>query len=169
MNITVGILTISDRCARGLRIDGSGPALRDEAGRRHWRVVESRTVPDEVSEIAEALRGWCDEAGVSLILTAGGTGLSPRDVTPEATRRILDKELPGFAELMRAKNSRTTPSAILSRAVAGARKGTLIINLPGSPQGAVDSLSAVADLIPHALEMLSGAGHPKTEAHHDLA
>ncbi|MBI5631277.1 MAG: MogA/MoaB family molybdenum cofactor biosynthesis protein [Elusimicrobia bacterium] len=167
--MTVGILTVSDRCSQGLRADESGPSLRRAVERRDWQVIQSRVVPDEEPQIEKTLLEWCDRDGVSLILTTGGTGLSPRDVTPEATRKVLNKELPGFSEFMRSQGLRTSPMAILSRALAGSRKQTLIINLPGSPKGTLDSLSAILDLIPHALATLAGAEHPELETHHDHA
>ncbi|MBI4386970.1 MAG: MogA/MoaB family molybdenum cofactor biosynthesis protein [Elusimicrobia bacterium] len=166
MTIHVGVLTVSDRCARGLRVDESGPALRREIERRGWKMLRCRVVPDEQPQIKEILLRWCDEGDISLILTTGGTGLSPRDITPEATREVLDKELSGFGELMRSSAVRTTPTAALSRALAGSRGKTLIINLPGSPKGAAQSLSSVADLVPHALAMLDGAGHAEKETPH---
>lgn len=159
MTLDAAILTVSDRGARGERPDAGGPALRAAVERRGWRVAEARVVADERAAIAAAITGWCDGDEVRLVLTTGGTGLSPRDVTPEATRAVLDKELPGFGELMRRRGLETTPMAVLSRALAGSRGRALVVNLPGSPKGAVESFEAVADLIPHALAMLAGGDH----------
>ncbi|OGS39152.1 MAG: molybdenum cofactor biosynthesis protein [Elusimicrobia bacterium RIFOXYD12_FULL_66_9] len=159
MTPVVAILTVSDRAASGERPDAGGPALRAVVERRGWRVAEVRVVADESATISSAVRDWCDGLEIRLVLTTGGTGLSPRDVTPEATRAVLDKELPGFGELMRLRGLETTPTSVLSRALAGSRGSALVVNLPGSPKGAVESFEAVADLIPHALAMLSGADH----------
>jgi molybdenum cofactor synthesis domain-containing protein len=122
----------------------------------HWQVVESDVVADEQQAIAERLQLWADEGTVSVILTTGGTGVSPRDVTPEATRAVIDREIPGLAELMRWKGLEQTKFSVLSRAVAGHRKETLIVNLPGSTKGAVFSLSLIEALIPHVVDLLAG-------------
>ena len=166
MKITVGILTISDRCSRGLREDGGGPALGKAAESLGWRVAEHAVVPDEKKEIQGILRDWCDTKKLQLILTTGGTGLGPRDVTPEATREVLDREVEGISDLMRREGMKHTPRAALSRAVAGVRGASLILNLPGSPRGAEESLRAVSGIIPHALSMMKGEGH---EVVHDSA
>lgn len=166
MKIAVGILTVSDRCSRGERRDESGPALRRLVESRGWRVAQSAVEPDARGRIEKRLLDWSDRKGLSLILTTGGTGLGPRDVTPEATRGVLEKELPGLAERMRREGLKKTARAALSRAMAGARGRSLIINLPGSPRGAADSLKTVLDLVPHALAMLEGAGHPEGEPRH---
>lgn len=167
--IRVGILTVSDRCARGEREDLSGPALAGAvaAGLPGAGVVERAVVPDEPEAIAARLTHWADVAGFDLILTTGGTGFAPRDVTPEATRAILDREAPGMAEAMRAASLRVTPHAMLSRAVVGIRGRTLIVNLPGSPKGAVENLAILLPVLPHALELLredpaAEAGHQAT-------
>ena len=159
MTPATAILTASDRSARGERPDAGGPALRAAVERRGWRVAEVRVVADEQPTIEAALKEWCDGDAVRLVLTTGGTGLSSRDVTPEATRAVLDKELPGFGELMRVRGLQSTPTAVLSRALAGSRGRTLIVNFPGSPRGAVESFEAVADMIHHALAMLTGGDH----------
>lgn len=169
MRLTVGVLTVSDRCSRGLREDAGGPALRRLAEARGWDVARHKIVPDEMSEIVEALTRWSGEDNLSLILTTGGTGLGPRDVTPEATRNVLDKELPGLAEVMRLEGLKRTPLAALSRGLCGSRGRTLILNLPGSPKGASESFEAAAGLIPHAVLMLTGAGHAEMERSHDPA
>ncbi|OGR59962.1 MAG: molybdenum cofactor biosynthesis protein [Elusimicrobia bacterium GWA2_69_24] len=158
--VRVGILTVSDRSSRGERPDASGPALAEAAARRGWSVAARATVPDEAAAISACLRRWCEgPPAVDLVLTTGGTGLGPRDVTPEATREVLEKELPGFSERMRREGEKSSPHAALSRGLCGARGRTLILNLPGSPRGCVESLETVAGLVPHALLMLAGEGH----------
>ena len=149
-----GILTISDTASRGGREDLSGQAIRELVASIGVEVAEYRIVPDEAESIAAVLREWADERRVDLILTTGGTGLSPRDVTPEATRLVLTREIPGMAEAMRLEGLKKTPRAMLSRAVGGARGSTLIVNLPGSPKGVRESLGAILEVIPHALEIL---------------
>lgn len=156
----VAVLTVSDRSSKGLRPDAGGPAVARAARGRGWRVEETAVVPDSKPRIVRALRRWSSgEAAMDLVLTTGGTGVSPRDVTPEATLSAIDKEIPGLSERMRRDGERFTPTAALSRAVCGIRGRTIIVNLPGSPKGAVESLDAVADLLPHARRMLDGAGH----------
>jgi molybdopterin adenylyltransferase len=154
--ITVAILTISDSAAAGAREDLSGRAVREQCDRRNWRVSETRIVPDDESTIAAQLKDWADRFVASLILTTGGTGVAPRDVTPEATRSILEREVPGLGELMRAKGLEQTKFAAVSRALAGTRKRSLIVNLPGSPRGALHSFRAIEDLVPHIVDLLEG-------------
>jgi molybdopterin adenylyltransferase len=154
--MTVAILTVSDSAVRGTREDLSGPLLRTRCEELGWQVEESAVVPDETDSIAERLKEWSDEKHVSLILTTGGTGVSARDITPEATRSILDREVPGLGELMRAKGMEQTPFSALSRALAGTRGSTLIVNLPGSPKGALYSLGIIESLAPHAVKLLAG-------------
>ncbi len=161
--LSAAILVTSDRASRGQYEDRTGPALAAFLVERAWPVVEVSVIPDDWGAISRTLQTWCDTGVAQLLLTAGGTGLGPRDVTPEATRMILDKELPGLPEMMRARGSTKSPHAALSRATAGSRGQRLIINLPGSPRGAVESLECVLDLIPHALEMLRGNGHKESE------
>jgi molybdopterin adenylyltransferase len=167
--IRVGVLTVSDRSARGERPDLSGPALV-RALADQWpedtpvAVVETAIVPDEEAQISATLTRWADELGLDLILTTGGTGFAPRDVTPEATRKVIQREAPGLAEAMRSASLRLTPHAMLSRAVAGIRGHTLIINLPGSPKAAAENLATVLPALPHALELLRAA--PEAEQHH---
>ncbi|AEB10826.1 MogA/MoaB family molybdenum cofactor biosynthesis protein [Marinithermus hydrothermalis] len=156
MAIRVGILTVSDRSARGEREDRTHLALRELLGAGPYEVVAYEVVPDEPAQIRRVLRLWADRDGLELILTNGGTGLGPRDHTPEATREVIEKEVPGLAELMRLVGLRSTPMAALSRAVAGVRGRSLIVNLPGSPKGARESLAAVLPAIPHAIEVLTG-------------
>lgn len=154
--IRVGILTVSDRSARGEREDLSGPALAQAtiAGLSGATVVETAVVPDDREFIAAQIIQWADATKLDLILTTGGTGFAPRDVTPEATRAVIDREAPGLAEAMRSASQRVTPHAMLSRSVAGMRGRTLIINLPGSPKGAVENLETIIPVLPHAIELL---------------
>lgn len=152
--IRTAILTVSDKGSRGERVDESGQIIRDLITRIEGQVVEYRIVPDERPEIANALAGWADRGDVDLVLTTGGTGLSPRDVTPEATRDVIDREVPGIGEVMRAAGLQKTPRAMLSRGIAGTRGRTLIVNLPGSPKGVRENLEAVLDVLPHAVEIL---------------
>ena len=154
--IRAAILTISDSAVAGTREDSSGPALAAKASELGWMVAEKRMLADEEDQIAAALKSLADSGEVDVILTTGGTGLAPRDVTPEATRRIADREVPGFGELMRAEGLKVTKFASLSRGGASSRGEALIVNLPGSPRGAVESLVAVAHLIPHAVDLLHG-------------
>jgi molybdopterin adenylyltransferase len=154
------VLTISDRCSRGEAEDRSGPAVIERLSVGGWTVPIHEVLPDEAGKIAHRLAGLVDSGEVDAIFTTGGTGVAPRDVTPEATRAILDKEIPGLAERMRAEGARHTPFASLSRALAGTRGSVLIVNLPGSPQGAVESLDAILDLAPHVIRLLHGdTGH----------
>jgi molybdenum cofactor synthesis domain-containing protein len=155
----VAILTISDSVSRGTHKDASGPNLRERCTQLGWEVVSESVLPDEPASIRERLASLADGGVAELILTTGGTGIGPRDATPEATAEICQKMLPGFSELMRAEGRKKNARAVLSRAVAGVRGSALIINLPGSPRGAVESLDAVADLVPHALQILGGARH----------
>ncbi len=157
--MTIAILTISDRCSQGQAIDGSGPALAELCQRSLAASVTTRAcVPDEIPAIQQVLRTWCLELTPrpDLILTTGGTGLSPRDVTPEATREILERFHPGLLELARLRCLPKTPRAFLSRGEAGTLGRTLIINLPGSPRGACEYLEALVDVLPHAIMMLRG-------------
>jgi molybdopterin adenylyltransferase len=155
----VAIVTISDSVAQSKREDRSGPAVRERCEMLGWTVSEVRVVADDETAIRSTLSELADSASVDLILTAGGTGIGPRDTTPEATTAVATKLIPGLAELMRSAGQRSTPRAVLSRAVAAVRGQSLILNLPGSPKGAVESLDAVADLLPHAVDVLHGARH----------
>lgn len=150
------ILTVSDKGSRGEREDTGGPLLHQWLIERGVEVICTGIVADEPEQIAEALKAWADHDQPELILTTGGTGVSPRDVTPEATMQILDRQLPGFGELMRAESLKITPMAILSRAVAGIRSQSLIINLPGSPRGAIENLTFIWAAIPHTVSKLRG-------------
>ena len=154
--IRATILTVSDKGSLGQRIDRSGPALAQWLTGRGVEIAASAMVADEQPLIAAALRQWSDSGETDLILTTGGTGLSPRDVTPEATMQVLDRIVPGFSEAMRAASLAKTPFAMLSRAVCGIRNRTLILNLPGSPAGAVENLEAVWPAVPHAIRKLQG-------------
>jgi molybdenum cofactor synthesis domain-containing protein len=154
MTIRFGILTLSDRSSRGERPDSSGPALVHLIQAEGWSVVKQSLLPDEESAIRELLTSWADSGEMDVILTTGGTGFSPRDVTPEATRAMLDREAPGLAEAMRAASLKVTPHAMLSRIVTGIRRKTLIINLPGSPKGAAENLQVVIPVLPHAVQLL---------------
>jgi len=158
MEISVGILTISDKGSRGERIDTSGGLIKEIVEQKLGaRVEKYEVVPDEKRTVIEKLKEMVD-AGIDLILTTGGTGLSPRDVTPEATMEVIEKEVPGIEEAMRMKGLEKTPRSMLSRGVAGVRKGSLIINLPGSPKAVSESLEVVLQAIPHALDIISGRG-----------
>ena len=150
------VVTISDSVAAGTRTDRSGPAVRERLEQLGWKVSVLEVVPDEVAGISARLSALADGGQVSAIFTTGGTGLAARDVTPEATRGIIDREIPGLPELMRARGRESTPLAALSRAVAGTRGRVLIVNLPGSPKGAVESLDAIVEVVPHVLELLRG-------------
>ena len=151
-----GILTISDKGWQGQRYDESGKVIRDSLSQLNSHVIKYEVVPDEVDVIASKLAEWADEGSVDVILTTGGTGLGPRDVTPEATLSILDKAAPGFVEAMRAETFKVTPFAILSRGVAGVRGKCLIINLPGSPKAVQECLQVILPAIPHAVEIIKG-------------
>ena len=154
--LRVAILVLSDKGVQGLREDTSGPTLADWLTDRGAEVVERAMLPDERDLIATWLRERCDGGTCDLALTCGGTGVSPRDVTPAATRDVIDFELPGFGEAMRTFSLQFSPHAIISRALAGARRGTLVVNLPGSPRAAVENLEAVWGAVPHAVAKLQG-------------
>lgn len=170
----VGILTVSDRSYRGEREDLGGPALvramRDgwpavaPEGQREVIVAETSIVPDEREQIAARLIEWCDVGELDLVLTTGGTGFAARDITPEATLDVIERHAPGLAEVIRSESLKNTPHAMLSRGVAGIRTRTLIVNLPGSPRGAVESLGFIMPVLPHAIELLRGDA--SAEQHH---
>ena len=154
--LIAGVLTVSDKGSQGLREDKSGAIVQDMLEDQDFAVVRREVIPDDRQQIANTLISWVDELRLSLIVTSGGTGLSPTDVTPQAMKEVIEYEVPGMAEAMRAASLKKTPHAMLSRAMAGVRKGCLIINLPGSPGGAKDNLSAVLPALKHGLSKLAG-------------
>lgn len=154
MNIRCAILTISDRSARGERPDASGPALAEAIAAQGWAVIRTGLVPDEFDTIQRVLLTWGGAGDVDVLLTTGGTGFAPRDITPEATRSVIEREAPGLAEAMRIASAQITPFAMLSRAVAGIFRQTIIVNLPGNPKAAVENLTAIQSILPHAVQLL---------------
>jgi molybdopterin adenylyltransferase len=155
----VAVVTISDSVSNGKSEDRSGPAVVTRCKELGWQVVSSHLLPDDRAAIATLLKKTADANDADVILTTGGTGVGPRDVTPEATLAVVERLIPGFGEHMRTEGAKKTPRAILSRAVAGIGATTIIINLPGSPRGAVESLDAIAEFLPHAVSILHGARH----------
>jgi molybdenum cofactor synthesis domain-containing protein len=151
---TAAVITVSDSCARGERADQSGPAVVEVLVNHGFRVISREIVPDDHAVIEKTLRSLA--SSVRLLVTTGGTGISPRDNTPEATRAVCDRLLDGISERMRAEGAKKTPFAALSRALCGVREKCLLLNLPGSPKGAVESLAAVIEILPHALQLLDG-------------
>jgi molybdenum cofactor synthesis domain-containing protein len=162
--LKVGILTISDRSAAGQRADASGPALEGVIVTRGWKVARTLIIPDEAASIRKTLAEWADSGELDLILTTGGTGFSPRDVTPEATLAVIERATPGLPEAMRQASLQKTPHAMLSRSVAGIRGRTLIVNLPGSPKAAMENLDVIIPVLPHAVQLLHN--DPTAEAGH---
>lgn len=156
MPFTFGIITVSDKGSRGERLDTSGQEIRSILEKEGFAFSDYVIVPDETEQISAALLSYADDKKMDLIVTTGGTGVSPRDVTPEATMSILDKEIPGMAEAMRRESARITPHAMISRAVAGIRNASLILNLPGSPKGVRENLATVLPALKHAIEKIKG-------------
>ena len=164
MSLRVGILTISDRSARGERADLSGPALVQASSEQGWSVVQQAILPDDRESVSALLAQWADSNELDLVLTTGGTGFAPRDVTPEATLAVVERLAPGLAEAMRSASLQITPHGMLSRAAAGIRAHTLIVNLPGSPKAAVENFHVISPVLPHAIQLLredsqAEAGH----------
>lgn len=157
--IKTAILTVSDTCSQGNREDASGQTIAEMLAGGEFEVYERKIVPDDLETIAEELRRFSDQASVDIVLTTGGTGLGPRDVTPEATTSVCQRMAPGFGEIMRAEGLKKTPNAILSRGTAGVRNRTLVVNLPGSPKAVRESLEIILDVLPHAVKMMLGGGH----------
>jgi molybdopterin adenylyltransferase len=161
MTLRFSILTVSDRSSRGERPDSSGPALAELVQTQGWQVVGQEIVPDEIDAIKRILQSWADSGDTDVILATGGTGFAPRDVTPEATRQVVERLTPGLDEAMRSASLKVTPHAMLSRAVSGIRKRALIITLPGSPKGAIENLQVILPALEHAIKLLreEDAGH----------
>lgn len=166
MMINFGIITVSDRSSRGKRPDLAGPALKELLLSQGWNVKRQEIVPDVLEKIKGLLLTWSDTGDLDVLLTTGGTGFNPRDITPEATQAVIERPAPGISEAMRSISYQVTPHSMLSRAVAGIRKKTLIINLPGSPKGAVENLTVVIPVLPHAIQLLSDS--PNAEAGHKI-
>jgi molybdopterin adenylyltransferase len=164
MQLKIAIITVSDRSSRGERPDTSGPALEKEIQSQGWQVTRTEILPDDLLPLRDLLVSWADSGDLDVILTTGGTGFSPRDVTPEATRAAIERDAPGLAEAMRSASLKVTPHAMLSRAVAGIRGHTLIINLPGSPKAAVENLQVLLPVFEHAVQLLHE--DPRAESGH---
>lgn len=163
VEINAVVITVSDRSARGEQEDVSGAVLVELLKEMDARIVARETVPDDLAPLAEKLRTFAERTDVNLVITTGGTGVAPRDNTPEATRAVIEKEAPGLAEAMRSETLNKTPMAMISRGVCGIRSGALLINLPGSPKGVRESFSVIQPVLRHALALL--AGEPHSEAH----
>ncbi len=157
--IRVAILTVSDSCSQGKREDVSGQTIKDMLAEDKFEICEKKVVADDHETIASELKYFSDEAGIDVVFTTGGTGLGPRDVTPEATASVCKRTIPGLAEMMRTEGRKKTKNAVLSRSIAGIRDKTLVINLPGSPKGVKESLEIILDVLPHAVDMMLGGGH----------
>jgi molybdenum cofactor synthesis domain-containing protein len=159
MAIRTAILTISDMCSQGKREDTSGQTIEDMLPEDKYEVCEKNIVPDDCETITRMLKRFSDVLKVQLVLTTGGTGLGPRDVTPEATTAVCDRMAPGFSEILRCESYKITPNAMLSRGVSGMRDNTLIINLPGSPKAVRECMEIILEVLPHAVDMMRGGGH----------
>jgi molybdopterin adenylyltransferase len=157
--VRAAVLTVSDSCAAGTRVDESGPFIRQRLEAGGWEVAATAVVPDDRDVIAATLSAWADELGADVVLTTGGTGFSTRDVTPEATLAVVDRRAPGLAEAIRAEGMKATERACLSRAEAGLRGTTLVVNLPGSLRAVRDGMAFLERLLPHAVQMIAGGGH----------
>jgi len=157
--IKIAILTVSDSCAQGQREDISGQEIKAMLDKDKFEIFEKKIVADNREAIANELKYFSDKAGIDVVLTTGGTGLGPRDVTPEATASVCERIVPGLSEIIRIRGWKKTESAVLSRGIAGIRNKTLIINLPGSPKGVRESLEIILDVLPHAAQMMLGGGH----------
>src|SRR5215213_9630440 len=155
-NVRAVAITVSDACSRGEREDTSGMALKELLTNAGAQIVETKILSDDLDPLVQALKDFADREDVNLIITTGGTGLGPRDNTPEATKLIIEREAPGIAEAMRAQSLKVTPMAMISRGVCGVRSGTLIVNLPGSPQAVKESFAVIAPVLPHAMDLLAG-------------
>ena len=165
-SLRFGVLTISDRSARGERPDLSGPAIVAEIQKHGWQIILTEIVPDDLQAIQTRLTAWSDNGDVDIILTTGGTGFAPRDITPEATLGIVERQAPGLAEAMRAESYVVTPHAMLSRGTAGIRGRTIIINLPGSPKAAIENLTTITPVLEHAVDLLRES--PTSEQGHRM-
>ncbi len=163
-SLRFGVITVSDRSSRGEREDASGPALVDLVRSQGWMVVRRIVLPDDLTILRETMISWADRDEMDIILTTGGTGFAPRDVTPEATRQVIERDAPGLPEAMRAASLAKSPHAMLSRSVAGIRGKVLIVNLPGSPKGAVENLQVILPALEHAVQLLRS--DPNAEAGH---
>ena len=166
MSIRIGIITVSDRSSSGERLDESGPAVVKTVIQQGWQVIKTIILPDHLEQIKQTLIEWADHGEMDVILTTGGTGFSPRDITPEATQAVIQRSTPGLPEAMRNASLRITPHAMLSRATAGIRSRTLIVNLPGSPKGAIENLAVLMPILPHAIQLLRD--EPSAEAGHRM-
>lgn len=162
--MNVCVLTISDRSSKGIRDDLSGPAILKKIESLGWNSIGYEIIPDEINLIRDQLIQWCDENSPDIIFTTGGTGFTPRDITPEATEKVIEKKTPGISEYIRLQSMKITPHAMLSRGIAGIRKKSLIINLPGSPKAALESIDFILPALPHAVELIHN--DPKSEANH---
>jgi molybdopterin adenylyltransferase len=159
MAIRTAILTVSDMCAQGKREDTSGQIIKDMLPEDKFEVYEKTLVPDDYETITKTLRRFSDVQKAQVVLTTGGTGLGPRDVTPEATTAVCDRRVPGFSEILRSESYKKTPNAVLSRGVSAMRDNTLIINLPGSPKAVREYMEIILEVLPHAVDMMRGGGH----------
>ena len=159
MAIRTAILTVSDMCSQGKRADTSGQTIEEMLPKDTFEICQKIIIPDDYETITKTLRRFSDEQNVEVVLTTGGTGLGPRDVTPEATTAVCDRRVPGFAEILRSESYKITPNAVLSRGVSAMRDNTLIINLPGSPKAVRECMEIILEILPHAVAMMHGGGH----------